>query len=216
MIAQCADHRIALLIDQERRRSLHRRGLYRLPYLQQIIEVPLQLFVAAADTRGAHDRAHALRDLDRLERVADLVPISTVDASGHAAGAGIVRHQHEETAGQTEEGGQRRAFVAALLLLDLDDDFLAFPEHVADVDPAAGVGTLDKVLAGDFLQRQETMTGGTVFDEGRFEAGFEPGDPALIDIGLFLFPGRGFDIEVDQPLAVDHGHAQLFFLSCVH
>ena len=54
-----------------------------------------------------------------------------------------------------------------------------------------------------------------IINERRFETGLEAGDCAFIDIGFLAFASRCFDIEVVQSLAVDHGHAQLFYLSCV-
>ncbi|MNM69398.1 hypothetical protein D3C81_809920 [compost metagenome] len=59
------------------------------------------------------------------------------------------------------------------------------------------------------------MAVGAEIDEGSFEAGFDAGDAALVDVGLFLLAGARFDVEVEQALAVDQGNAQLFGLSCV-
>ena len=88
---------------------------------------------------------------------------------------------------------------------------MAFAQQFADrtlVRVDAGL----EVVAGDFLQRQEAVALAAVFDEGRFQRGFEPGDAALVDVGLLLFLGRLFDIDVVQGLAVDDGHAQFFGL----
>ena len=52
-------------------------------------------------------------------------------------------------------------------------------------------------------------------NESRFKAGFYPGNAALVDVGLFLFAGTGFDIKVEQPLAVNQRDAQLFGMSCI-
>ena len=59
------------------------------------------------------------------------------------------------------------------------------------------------------------MAVGAVLDEGRVEAGLDPRDPAFVDVGFLLFPGLALDIKIEQPLAIDHGNAQLFFLSCI-
>ena len=49
-------------------------------------------------------------------------------------------------------------------------------------------------------------------DKGCLEAGFNPGDGSLVDIGFFLDAGAVFDIEVVQALTVDEGNTQLFGL----
>ena len=52
--------------------------------------------------------------------------------------------------------------------------------------------------------------------EGGFQGGFYPGDLAFVDVGLFLFAGSVFDIQVIQPLAVDQCHPNLFRVSGVN
>ena len=49
-----------------------------------------------------------------------------------------------------------------------------------------------------------------VVDEAGFEGGFDAGDDAFVDVGLALFASGGFDIDVDQFLTIDDGHAQFF------
>ena len=65
-------------------------------------------------------------------RVAQLVAVLALDAARDAAAARIVRHQHQVAAGERDERGQRRALVAALVLVDLDDELLAFAQRVLD------------------------------------------------------------------------------------
>ena len=148
-----------------------------------------------------------------LHGLLERLPVFTLDAARDAAGTGVVRHQHHVAAGQADEGGEGSTLVAALLLLDLDDDFLAFLQQLADVGFAFRVRI--EILAGDFLQRQEAMTLRAVIDEAGFQGGFDAGDPAFVDIGLFLFAGRNLDVEIVEVLSVDDGHAQLFALSRV-
>src|SRR5690606_2147644 len=47
---------------------------------------------------------------------------------------------------------------------------------------------------------------------GGFKRRFEPGDAALVDVGLLLFLRRLLDIDVVERLSVDDGHAQFFCL----
>ena len=55
----------------------------------------------------------------------------------------------------------------------------------------------------------------TVLDESGVQAGFDPRNAALVDVGFLLFPRLALDIKIKQPLAIDHRYAQLFFLSCI-
>src|SRR5690606_19573014 len=109
---------------------------------------------------------------------------------------------------------QRRALVAALLLLDLDDDFLPFGEQFAHAAAALRLAVTEE-FPGDFLQRQEAMAFTAIVDEGRFERGLDARDARLIDVGFFLFPRRDVDGEIVEFLAIDQGNAQFFLLRCV-
>jgi len=135
----------------------------------------------------------------------------TFDATRNTATARVVGHQYQITAGETDKGGQGGAFVAALVLVDLDNDFLAFAQGVLDAG-FADVDTGLEVGAGDFLEGQESVAVVTVIDKGGFEAGLDAGDDTLVDIALALFLAGGFDVEIDQFLTVDDGDAQLFSL----
>jgi len=98
-------------------------------------------------------------------------------------------HQHQEAAGQAHEGGERRALVAALLLLDLDDDFLSFLDQLADAGATLGaLGARLEEVARDFLERQEAVALGAVVDESRLETRLDPRDAALVDVGFLRLP----------------------------
>ena len=146
-----------------------------------------------------------------VDHVAQLVAVLALHAARYAAAARVVRHEHEIAAGETDEGGESGAFVAALVLVDLDDQLLAFLEGVLDAR-APDVDAGPEVGAGDFLEGQEAVALGAVVYEGGFEAGLDAGDDALVDIALALLLAGGLDVEVDQFLAVDDGDAQLFGL----
>ena len=124
---------------------------------------------------------------------------------------GIVRHQHHIAAGQRHESGERRALVAALFLLDLDQQFLAFPDGVAD----AGLGNgnaLGEVALGDFLERQEAVAIFAVVDEAGFERGLDPRHDGLVDIALALFAPFDFDFVVEELLSIDDRQPAFFRL----
>ena len=215
VITNRADDHVAFLVDQERGLAFA-GGLFDcLPELQQIIEVPLQFFGVLAHTSGTYDQAHSLGDLEYAHRFAQFGTILALDATRYAARTRIVRHQHEVAAGQRQESGQCGPFVAALLFLDLDDDFLAFLQQLVDIAFACFERIVVEVQAGDLFHRQEAVPVGAVIDKGGLEAGFHAGDATLVDVGFFHLPAGRFDIEVIQLLTIDDGHAQLFWLSCV-
>jgi len=214
VVAQGADEQLRFLVDQERCLLLAGRLGDRLPQRQQVVQVPLQFFGVAAQAGGAHDQADVIRHGDVVQCLLQRLPVLALDPARHAAGFRVVRHQHHVAAGQADEGGQRGALVAALLLFHLHDHFLAFLDQLADARLVV-VQSRREVLAGDFLQRQEAVALGAVLDEAGFERSLDPGDSALVNIGFFLFPRGDFDVQVVQGLAIDNGHAQLFTLSRV-
>jgi hypothetical protein len=211
VVAQGADDQARFLVDQEGA-GLAQGGVGdRLPDLQQVIQVPLQLGGVAADAGGADDHAHVVGDVQRVQGFLEGGAVVALDPARDAAGGRRVRHQHHVAAGQGDERGQGRALVAALLLVHLHDDFLAFAQEflhagLVRVDPG------QEVVAGDFLQRQEAVALAAVIDEGGLEGGFEPDDAALVDVGLLLLFRGLLDVDVVQGLTIDDRHAQLFGL----
>ena len=215
VVADGADDDVGFLVDQERGRAVLGGVLDGGPQLDQVVQVPLQFFAGAAQAGGAHDQAHVGRCVQAVQRFTQFVALFAFDAAGDTTGARVVGHQHQVATGQADEGGQGRTLVAAFFLLDLDDDFLAFAQHVLDVD-AAAFGRLGEVFAGDFLEGQEAMALGAEVDEGGFQAGFDAGNAALVDVGLLLFASSGLDVQVEQALAIDQCDAQLFGLGRVN
>ena len=132
VVADGADHQARFLVDQESAGLLLGGGLDGTPQLQQVVEVPLQLFERAPEAGGAADDAHARRDFEAGDEVAQLVALLALDAARHAAAARVVGHQDQVAAGQADERGERSALVAALVLVDLDDELLALAHHVLD------------------------------------------------------------------------------------
>ena len=128
-----------------------------------VVPQPQRVFVVAADLQlvallpgGPDDQAHALRHLqlarDRLEARA----IGGIgDLARDAAAARGVRHQHAVAAGERQISGQRRPFVAPLLLDHLDQQDLAPLDHLLDLvaaqQPRAALGLLVEDLGGLLL-----------------------------------------------------------------
>ena len=132
VVADGADDDIGFLIDQERGRAAGGGFLDGAPQLQQVVEVPLHFFAAAAKAGSTHDQAHVARHGQAVQGFTQFVALFAFDAAADATSTWIVRHQYQVTTGEADEGGQGRALVAALFLLDLDDQLLAFLDHVLD------------------------------------------------------------------------------------
>ncbi len=219
IVTQGADDQVAFLVDQKRRFASLGRFLDRAPELKQVVEIPLELIMVTADACGAHDHAHVVGNLDLLDGVEQFLAIVARDLAGDAAGTRVVGHQDQVASGQADEGRQRRPLGAAFFLVDLDDDFLATLNGVLDIDAFARVelllGTLAEILSADFLERKKPVAFRAEFDKTGVETRLDAGDPALVDIGFFLFLGGHLDVEVQENLAIGDGDAQLFGLSRV-
>ncbi len=224
IVADRADDEARFLVDEERSGLQLRRVLDRVPQLHQVIEVPLQLFGRPSDAGGARDDAHSVGDVEPVDRVAELVALLALDAARHAAAARIVRHQHQIASGERDVRRERRALVAALVLVDLDDQLHPFAQLV--LHPAASAAfavtvvaaavvaaaAAFHVLARDLLDRQEAVALRAVVDEARLEARLDAGDDGFVDVALALLLAGGFDVEIDELLAVDDGHPKLLGL----
>ena len=181
----------------------------RLPELEKVVQVPLQLFGAAADAGRAGDHRHARGALEAFHRGAQFLTLFAFDAARNAAAARIVRHEDEIAPGEADEGRERSALVAALFLFDLNDDFLAFFDGFAD-RAGAHVDAFLEVGARDFLEGEEAVAFFAVVDEARFKARFDAGDDALVDVGLAGFAACRLDVDVDETLPVDDAHTRFF------
>ena len=216
VVSYGADNHVAFLMNQERRLALARGLGNGFPELHQIIQIPLKLFGSTTNAGRTHDDAHGLRYLNIVHGVFELGPLVAFNAAGNATGTGVVGHEDQVAAGEGNKRGQGGALVATLFLVDLDDDFLTFGDHVLDVDLALDLARrFLEVLLGDFLQGQKAVAIGAEIHEGSFEARLNAGNTSFIDVGFFLLAGAGFNVEVKQALAVNQSYAQLFRMSCI-
>ena len=129
----------------------------------------------------------------------------------HAAAARVVGHQHQVAPGQADEGGQRRALVAALLLFHLHEQGVAVLDRVLDAR-VARVDALAEVVLRDLLERQEAVAVLAVVHEAGLQRRLHPRDHGLVDVALALFAPFELGFEVEQLLAVDDRQPPLFGL----
>src|SRR5690606_22665003 len=214
VVADRADDQAGFEINENRRLVLFSGAVDGTPKLQKIGQVPLQLFYAATDTRGAGDDAHALRDIELVHGLAQFLAVFAFHSARYTTAPGIVGHQNQVAAGERDEGREGGALVPALFLLDLNDQFLAFVKRVLDTR-RADIDAFLEVAARDLLERQKAVTLFAVVDEAGFKPGFDASNYALVDIAFALFTPGGFDVEVDKFLTVDNGNAKFFLVRCI-
>ena len=211
IVADRADHQARFLVDQEG--TLARLGcaVDGAPELEQVVQVPLQLRRAAANAGRARDDGHALGVFELVHGLLELGALVAFDAARDTTTPGVVGHQHHIAASQRDEGGQGRALVATLFLLDLNDQLLAFLDHIIDAGLAGG-DAFGEILLGDFLEGQKAVAVFAVVDKAGFQGGLDPGNNGFVDIAFALFAAFDFNFVVQQLLAINNGEAALFSL----
>jgi hypothetical protein len=214
VVADRPDDERALLVDQECALAGLGGAVDGGPELEHVVQVPLQLGRGAADAGGAGDQAHALGVFELVEVFLQLLAILALDPARDAAAARVVRHQHQVAAGQRDEGREGGALVAALFLLDLNQEVVAVPDRVLNAR-RAGVGAFTEIVLGDFLERQEAVAVFAVVDEAGLERGLDAGHDRLVDVAFSLLATFDLGLEIHQLLAVDDGQAALLGLSRV-
>ena len=216
IVADRADDDVGFLIDQEGRLTAFGSLVDRGPQLEQVIQIPLQFFGAAAKSGSTDNHAHFFRQLQRVQGIFQFLTLFAFNAAGDTASTRVVGHQYQIAAGQADKGGQGSALVTTFFLVDLNNDFHAFTDHILDVDPAAGIfAVFLEILAGNLFQRQKAVTFGAEIDKGCFEGGFDAGNLAFIDVGFFLFAGTVFDVQIIKLLAINKGNPNLFGVGCI-
>ena len=214
-VADGADYQTAFLVNQEGTILAARGFFYGLPQLQQVVQVPLQFFHAASDTGRARDQAHAGGHFQLGQHVTQFCALVAFHPAGYATTTGIVWHQHQITASQADETGQGCALVAALVLVNLDDDLLLFLQQAGDAGAAEFAVFALQIRFGDFLEGQKTMTVHAVIHKGGFQRRFYPGDNGLVNIAFALFPSCVLDVEINEFLTINDGNAQFFLMRCI-
>ncbi len=211
IVADGANDQTAFQVDQEGAVLLLGSAFDGGPQLHQVVEIPLQLFSLTADGSGTGDQAHAVGHFELVHGIAEFGTLIAINAPGNTTAARIVRHQNQVTAGEGDIGGQGGALVATLVLVDLNNEFLAFLQRFVDL----GTTNLDARLeigTGNFLERQKAMAVRAVVDEAGFETGFDAGDDRLVDVALALFLGGRFNVQVNQFLTINNGDTEFFSL----
>ena len=156
-----------------------------IPKVDETGQIPLELFGIPTDTGGARDHAHALRHFELIDGLTQFGTILAFNAARHTSTARIVWHEDDIATGEADKGGECSAFVAALILVHLNENFLAFFQRIlntrlVDVDSRLEIGAVD------FFEWQKTTAFCTVVNETGFKTGGDAIDNALVNIALAL------------------------------
>lgn len=142
-IADRALDQAAFLVDEAGGRGVERQRADVLPKTHQVFEVALDLDLGAVRTGRAQDDAHALRHFEAARDFLQALAVLQVgDLAGDPATTRGVRHQHRVATGERQVCRQRRAFVAALFLGDLNEQDLAALDDFLDAVLLAGLADL--------------------------------------------------------------------------
>ena len=152
VVANGSNHKARFLVNQEGAFAAFAGAFNGRPKFDQVVQVPLQLGCAAANTGGARNDAGACRVFQLIHGFFQLGPVIAFNASADAAAARVVGHQHNVSASQRNKGRQRSAFVAALFFFDLNHQFLAFANHIVDAR-LADRHAWCKIIPGNFFKR---------------------------------------------------------------
>src|SRR5207253_3310266 len=93
-------------------------------------------FGRTPDARRAGDNAHSARNFELADGLAQFVAFFALNPSRYAAATWVVRHEHKVAPGERNVRRKRGAFVAAFILVDLDDELLALAELFLQAAPA--------------------------------------------------------------------------------
>ena len=214
IVANRPDHQTGLLVNQERAFAAFGRAVDGAPEFEQVIQVPLQLGGASANAGGARNDGHTVGVFQLVHVFFQLGAVFALDAARYTAAAWVVGHQHHVATGQRDEGGQGCALVAALFFFNLDQQLLAFFDHVVDAR-LAGRNARGKVLLGDFFERQKAVAVFAVVDKTGFQRRLNAGDDGFVNIALALLAPFDFDFVVEQFLPVNNRQTAFFGLGGV-
>ena len=214
VVADGADHQAGFLVNQEGTFASLGGTVDGTPQFQQIVQVPLQFWGAATNARGAGDDGHAVGVFQLVHGFFEFVAVFALDATAHAAAARVVGHQHHIAARQADESGQRGPFVATLFFFNLNQQLLAFLDHILNAG-LAGCHARGKVLLGDFFKGQKAVALFTVIDKTGLQRGLDPGHHGLVNVAFALFATLDFDFVVQQFLPIYDGQPAFFSLGGV-
>ncbi len=196
IVTQSANNDIAFLIQQDGALVFGIGLLDSSPQGFQVIQVPAKFVGFTVNTRSPHDHTHIIGHIQLIEGLLNLLAIFTFNAPRNAPGFRIIRHQNQITPGQTQISCQGCAFITTFFFINLNEDFLAFTQHVFDIRAIGSLGIRVIILRCYFAKRQKAMTLRAIVDESGFKARFDTGNNALVDIGLFLCSQGMFNIKI--------------------
>ena len=201
-VAQHADREIGLLEGQRRRLDLVGALDHHLMEAVQVVEVALEVLLARALGRGAHDHA-AVVLVELLQQLALAIALR-VGQAARGADAGTVGHVDEVAPRDRDLHRKACALRLQRVLDDLDEDLLLRLDELVDA-PAVAVAAPRRLLAvggDDLVDVQEAVSLQADVDERRLHAWQDVVDDALVDVADDRARATPFDVELGDLEAV--------------
>ncbi len=106
--------------------------------------------------------------------------------------------------GQRNIGGERRPLGSTFVFIYLNNEFLAFMEHILNADPGR-ISTFLEIRAGNFLERKKTVPFAAIFNKSGFETRLKTSNDCFVDVALALFLSGRLYVDVDKLLNINNG-----------
>ena len=174
----------------------------------------MQLRRSAANAGGAGNDGHAVGVFQLVHGLFEFSTVIAFDATAHTATTWVVGHQHHIAASQRDEGGEGCALVATFFFFNLNQQLLAFADHVLDAR-LTDRDALGEILFGNFFEWQEAVAVFAVIHEASFERRLDACHDGFVDVAFALFAPFNLDFVIEQFLSIDDGQATLFSLGCI-
>ena len=151
VVANGANHQAGLLIDQVGAFARFGRTVNGGPQLQEVVQVPLKFGRGAPNAGGSGNDGHAAWILQLVHCLFELGAVIAFNAATHPTAPRVVGHEHHVASGQGNKGREGRTLVAALFFFDLNDQLLAFSNHILNAR-LRGRYIAAEELFGDFFE----------------------------------------------------------------
>ncbi len=203
-VAGYAQRQLGLLVDERRRLDTLGPILDRLPEPFEKDQVALDVLGRGTLGGGANDHA-ALLPIERLDDLAQAGALLVGQAPGNAQPLAL-GNEDDEAAGQRDVRRQAGALGLHRILDGLDEDLLAALDELLDL---AALATTLELGNDDLVHVEKAVLLQPDLDEGGFHSGQNIVDRAFVDVARDRVALGALEVNLGDPLVLEHGDAAL-------